>query len=78
MQRGGNGQTEPIGLSQQAIASLADRVLHYAADHVGEADLSASTERALHRWLTETGVLSEYVPIEAARVMDAVFRSEAP
>ena len=73
--KGGNGQERPIGLSQQAIEALADRVRHYAADHVDDADLTASTERSLRYWVAEAGVLPEHVATEAERVMTRVWRT---
>ena len=68
-------QVKQRGLSQQAIEALADRVLHYAADHAGDADLTASTERSLRCWVAEAGVLPEHVAIEAERVMTRVWRT---
>jgi hypothetical protein len=73
--KGENGQERPIGLSQQAIEALAHRVRDYAADHLGDADLTASTERSLRCWVAEAGVLPEHVAIEAERVMTRVWRT---
>jgi hypothetical protein len=70
--KGGNGQA---GLSDRTIEELAERVLHHAADHVGDADLTPATHCILRRWLAEAGVLPGHIEAEAARVMDAVFRT---